>query len=165
MYRYTAVYIRNIIPDDVSIALVGTWPYRGGAVLILRVALAALFHKLAASEVADEHQVVISYIKDKAPRVWCVLGVKTGYPRRAPFEVDDSAIMDFIFVYPGWSFLSHKRKSTYRTSPRCCYKRWPELRRTRVLRTSPFGDSRKSVSALSPLWPVPQSSRPSAPGG
>src|SRR5215212_7119294 len=108
------LYIRNIIPDDVSIALVGTWPYRGGDVLILRVALAALFHKLAASEVADEHQVVISYIKNKARRVWCVdlrLGAKTGYQRGPPFEVDDSAIMDFIFVYPGWSFLSHKRKS------------------------------------------------------
>jgi hypothetical protein len=63
------LYIRNIIPDDVSIALVGTWPYRGGAVLILRVALAALFHKFVASEVADEHQEVISYIKDKARRV------------------------------------------------------------------------------------------------
>src|SRR5215216_5161119 len=71
--------------------------------LLLGVALATLFHELAAPEVADEHQVVISYIKDKAPRVWCVdlrLGVKTGYPRRASFEVDDSAIMDFIFVYP-----------------------------------------------------------------
>ena len=88
--------------------------------LLLGVALATLFHELAASEVADEHQVVISCIKDKARRVWCVdlrLGVKTGYPRRASFEVDDSAIMDFIFVYPGWSFLSHKRKSTYRASP------------------------------------------------
>ena len=104
--------------------------------LILRVALAALFHKFAASEVADEHQVVISYIKYKARRVWCVLGVKTGYPRRAPLEVDDSAIMDFIFVYPGWSFLSHKRKSTHRASPRCCYKRWPELRRTLFLGTT-----------------------------
>ena len=76
--------------------------------LLLGVALATLFHELAASEVADEHQVVISYIKDKAPRVWCVdlrLGFKTGYPRWASFEVDDSAIMDFIFVYPGWSLL------------------------------------------------------------
>ena len=91
--------------------------------LILRVALATLFHELAASEVADEYQVVISSIKYKARRVWCVnlrLGVKTGYPRRASFEVDDSAIMDFIFVYPGWSFLSHKRKSTYWASPRRC---------------------------------------------
>ena len=88
--------------------------------LLLGVALAILFHELAASEVADEHQVVISSIKDKAGRVWCVLGVKTGYPRRAPLEVDDSAIMDFIFVYPGWSFLSHKRKSTRRASPRRC---------------------------------------------
>ena len=107
--------------------------------LILRVALAALFHKLAASEVADEHQVVISYIKNKARRVWCVdlrLGAKTGYPRRAPFEVDDSAIMDFIFVYPGWSFLSHKRKSTYRTSPRRCYKLGHELRRIIFLSTT-----------------------------
>ena len=104
--------------------------------LILRVAFAALFHKFAASEVADEHQVVISYIKDKAPRVWCVLGVKTSYPRRVPLEVDDSAIMDFIFVYPGWSFLSHKRKSTYRASPRRCYKCWPELRRTLFRRSS-----------------------------
>ena len=133
------LYIRNMIPTDVSIALVGTWPYRGGDVLILRVALAALFHKLAASEVADEHQVVISYIKDKARRVWCVdlrLGAKTGYPRRAPFEVDDSAIMDFIFVYPGWSFLSHKRKSTYRTSPRRCYKLGHELRRIIFLSTT-----------------------------
>ena len=89
-------------------------------------------YKIAA-KASDEHQVVISYIKDKARRVWCVdlrLGVKTGYPRRASFEVDDSAIMDFIFVYPGWSFLSHKRESTYRASPRRCNKRWPELRRT-----------------------------------
>jgi hypothetical protein len=101
--------------------------------LLLGVALATLFHELAAPEVADEHQVVISYIKNKAPRVWCVdlrLGVKTGYPRRASFEVDDSAIMDFIFVYPGWSFLSHKRKSTYRAIPRRCYKLGHELRRT-----------------------------------
>jgi hypothetical protein len=107
--------------------------HRGGAMLLLGVALATLFHELAAPEVADEHQVVISYIKDKARRVWCVdlrLGVKTGYPRRASFEVDNSAIMDFIFVYPGWSFLSHTRKSTYWDSPRRCYKRWPELRRT-----------------------------------
>ena len=104
--------------------------------LLLGVALATLFHELAASEVADEHQVVISSIKDKARRVWCVdlrLGVKTGYPRRAPFEVDDSAIMDFIFVYPGWSFLSHKRKSTYRASPRRCYELGRELRRTLFL--------------------------------
>ena len=104
--------------------------------LLLGVALATLFHELAASEVADEHQVVISYIKDKARRVWCVdlrLGVKTGYPRRASFEVDDSAIMDFIFVYPGWSFLSHKRKSTYRASPRRCYELGRELRRTLFL--------------------------------
>jgi hypothetical protein len=89
--------------------------------LILRVALAALFYELAASEVADEHQVLISYIKDKARRVWCVdlrLGAKTGYPRRAPFEVDDSAIMDFIFVYLGWSFLPPKRKSTYQAGPK-----------------------------------------------
>jgi hypothetical protein len=107
--------------------------------LLLGVALATLFHELAAPEVADEHQVVISYIKDKAPRVWCVdlrLGVKTGYPRRASFEVDDSAIMDFIFVYPGWSFLSHKRKSTYRTSPRRCYKLGHELRRIIFLSTT-----------------------------
>jgi hypothetical protein len=49
------LYIRNIIPDYMASPFWSASPYRGGAMLLLGVALAALFHELVAPEVADEH--------------------------------------------------------------------------------------------------------------
>ena len=49
------LYIRNIIPEGMASPFWGTGLYRGGAMLLLGVALAALFHELVAPEVADEH--------------------------------------------------------------------------------------------------------------
>ena len=49
------LYIRNIIPHVRATFFWGTGLYRGGAMLLLSVSLAALFHELVAPEVADEH--------------------------------------------------------------------------------------------------------------
>jgi hypothetical protein len=54
------LYIRNIIPDDMASPFWSASPYRGGAMLLLRAALATLFDELVAAEVAVDHHVLIS---------------------------------------------------------------------------------------------------------
>jgi hypothetical protein len=48
------------MPDAMASPFWSASPYRGGAMLLIRAALATLFDELVAAEVAVDHQVLIT---------------------------------------------------------------------------------------------------------